>query len=108
MEPDTAPGVSLYSAIEFRFRAILPIDFPESDELFQSINESQAYKWIHTSHYWNPAQVSLETRIEGMLKTCQGFISAVNATHLFAAEVCDCWPALVLGSLALCIRVFFK
>lgn len=105
MEPDASPSVSLYSAIELRFRAILPIDFPESDQLFKSINESEAYKWIHTSDYWDSARVSLESRIEGMMKTCQGFISAVNASHLIAAKGCDFWPALVLGSLAMCIRV---
>lgn len=107
MEPETSFGVSpsLYSAIELRFRAILPIDFTESDQLFKSINESEAYKWIHTSDDWNSSRVSLEPRIEGMMKTCQGFISAVEESHLIAAKGCDYWPALVLGSLALCIRV---
>lgn len=105
MEPDAAPGVSLYSAIELRFRAILPVDFHESDQLFKSINESEAYKWIYTSECWDSARVCLEPRIEGMMKTGQGFISTINTSHLFADETCNRWPALVLGSLALCIRV---
>lgn len=105
MALDTLSGVSLYSDIGMRFRANLPGDFPESDELFKCIDTSQAYRWIHTSAHWNSARVTLEPRVEGMMKTCQNFLKAINTSQLFADEACDCWPALMLGSLALCIRV---
>lgn len=102
------PGVSLYSDIEMRFRANLPSDFPEAAELFKCLDTSQAYRWIHTSAHWRSARATLEPRIEGMMKICQGFVKTVNTSQLFADEACDCWPALMLGSLALCIRVIFR
>lgn len=97
-------GIALYSDVEKKFRDLLPSNFLESDDLFESTDETQAYTWIQTCQYWTSASQTLRFRIAGMMQTCKGFISAVQISQLIPADF-RTWPALVLGSLALCIRV---
>ncbi len=78
--------------------------FPEREAILKITDDVKAMQWIESSPDWASVSQSLRVRIDGMVKTCKGFISVVHMSQIIPDEV-GSWPALVLGSLALCVRV---
>lgn len=89
--------------VENSFRELFAY-FPEGEAIFRITDDVKAMQWIESSQDWVSVSQSLRVRIDGMVKTCEGFISVVHMSRIIPEEVRS-WPALVFGSLALCVRV---
>lgn len=89
--------------VEKSFRDLFAY-FPEGEAVLRITDDVKAMQWIESSQDWASVSHSLRVRIDGMVKTCKGFISVVHMSQIIPDEVRN-WPALVLGSLALCVRV---
>lgn len=79
--------------------------FPERDVLLEITDEAKARQWIESSPSWNSVSPTLRVRIYGMVKACKGFICVLQMSQIIPEKDAGNWPALVLGSLAICVRV---
>jgi len=89
--------------VENTFRRLFG-SYPEGDAILKITDDGKAMQWIQSSPEWESVSHTLRVRVEGMVKTCKGFISVVNTSGIIPDKV-ESWQALVLGSLALCVRV---
>ncbi|TPX09495.1 uncharacterized protein E0L32_009238 [Thyridium curvatum] len=84
----------------------------EGQDILKLTDYEKVMQWIEKSADWRSPWVSqsLHVRIDGIGKTCKEFISVVHTSRIVPDEVNKFgrWPALVLGSLALCIREILR
>ncbi|KAK4207970.1 hypothetical protein QBC37DRAFT_454147, partial [Rhypophila decipiens] len=78
--------------------------FPEREVILGITDDVKARQWIESSPSWPSVSPSLLLRIDGMVKTCEGFIAVVQMSRVIPDKEAANWPALVLGSLSLCVR----
>ncbi|KAK4182102.1 hypothetical protein QBC35DRAFT_550097 [Podospora australis] len=77
--------------------------FPEGEAILKITDDGKGMQWIQSSPDWASVSHALRVRIDGMVTTCKRFISVVHTSGIVSDKV-ESWQALVLGSLALCIR----